>query len=51
MSAGTPNEHSVDNPKRFNEATNTNAMHACEMSLTYVRGGLLKRNGLSPIRH
>ena len=24
----------------FNKATNTNAMHACEMTLEYLRGGL-----------
>ena len=35
MSTRTPNKHSVDN-----EATNTNAMHACEMTLAYLRGGL-----------
>ena len=33
VNARTPNE-------RSNEATTTNAMHACDMTLTYLRGGL-----------
>ena len=37
VSARTPNEHSGDNP---NVLTNTNAMHVCEVTLTYLRGGL-----------
>ena len=40
VSARTPNKHSSDYPNVFIEATNTNAMHACEITLAYQRGGL-----------
>ena len=37
----SPNEHSVDNPNILTKKANTNAMPECEMTLTYLRGGLL----------
>ena len=39
-STQTTDEHSVDNPNVFNEATNRIAMHASEMTLAYLRGEL-----------
>ena len=36
-----PNEHSVDNPNVLTKTTNTNAMRECEVTLTYLRDGLL----------
>ena len=52
VSTGTPNKHSGDNPECFNKATNMKAMHACEMTLTYLRGGLSTCSVVSvPFQH
>ena len=40
VSGRTPNERNCDDPSVLNETTTWNAMHACEMTLTYQRGGL-----------
>ena len=40
MNAETPNKRSGDNPSVLTKKNNTNAMHACDMTLTYLRGGL-----------
>ena len=36
----TPDEHSVDNPNVLTKQPTRNAMHACEMTLAYLGGGL-----------
>ena len=38
--AQTPNKRNGDNPSVLTNLTRTNAMHACDMTLTYLRGGL-----------
>ena len=40
MNAQTPRERSGDNPSFLVETNNTNAMHACDMTLTYLSSGL-----------
>ena len=40
VSARNPNKDSGDYPNVLSKATNTNAMHVCEITLAYLRGGL-----------
>ena len=38
--AQTPNERNDDNPIVLTKLPSTKAMHACDMTRTYLRGGL-----------